>query len=58
VAYDAPAAEARAEIQRALPGRQPLRRDGLEELQLGLLMRRPDVLDLPRPAMVGVHDDR
>ena len=50
------AAETRAQIKLALPGRQPLPRDGLEQLQLCIIVRGPDVLDLPRPAMVGVHD--
>jgi hypothetical protein len=40
-----------------LPGGQPLPRDGLQQLQLGI-MRGTDVLDLPRPAMAGAHDLR
>ncbi len=50
------AAGTRAQIQHALPGGQPLPRDGLQQFQLGVIMRGPDVLDLPRPAMAGVHD--
>jgi hypothetical protein len=46
----------RAQIQHALPGGQPLPRDGLQQFQVGVIMRGPDVLDLPRPAMAGVHD--
>jgi hypothetical protein len=49
-------AKARAQIQHALPGGQPLPCDSFEQLQLGVIMRGPDVLDLPRPAMAGVHD--
>jgi hypothetical protein len=49
-------AETEAQIQHALPGGQPLPRDRLQQFQLGVIMRGPDVLDLPRPAMVGVHD--
>src|SRR5262249_22829914 len=45
-----------AQIQLTLPSRQPLPRDRLQQLQLGLIVSRADVLDLPRPAMRGVHD--
>ncbi|MDP4511101.1 hypothetical protein Q9G87_54835 [Nonomuraea sp. G32] len=44
------------EIQLLLPSSQPLTRDGLERLQLGVVVRGSDVLDLPRPAARGVHD--
>jgi hypothetical protein len=33
-----------------LPGGHPLPRRSLQRLQLGLVVSRPDVLDLPRPA--------
>ena len=55
-AAPAATAEVWAEIQHALPGRQALPRDRFQQLQLGVIVRRPDVLNLPRPAMVGVHD--
>jgi hypothetical protein len=45
-----------AQVQLTLPGRQPLPRDRLQQLQLTIVMRRADVLDLPRPAVRGVHD--
>ena len=35
-----------AEIELVLPGRQPLPRDGLQQLQLDLIMRGPEVLDV------------
>jgi hypothetical protein len=37
-----------------LPDGQPLPRNGLQQLQLGVIVRGTDVLDLPRPAMAGV----
>jgi hypothetical protein len=49
-------AEPRAQVQHALTGRQPLPRHRLQQLQLGVIMRGPDVVDPPRPAMIGVHD--
>ena len=45
-----------AQIQLSLPSGQPLPRNRLQKLQPGAVMRRPDVLDLPRPAMVGAHN--
>jgi hypothetical protein len=50
------AAEARAQIQHTLPGGQPLPCSGFEEPQFGVIIRGSDVLYLPPPAMVGVHD--
>ena len=41
------AVQAQAELQ--LAGRDPLLRRGLQRLQLRLVVRRPEVLDLPRP---------
>jgi hypothetical protein len=41
------AAEAGAEIQHVLHGRQSLPRSRLEKLRLGVVMRRADVFDLP-----------
>ena len=39
------------------PARRPaLPRDGNEELQLGVVVRGPDVLDIPRPPPRRVHD--
>ncbi|WP_204017704.1 hypothetical protein [Sphaerimonospora thailandensis] len=39
------------------PGvQQPLPRHRFERLQLGVVVRRPDVLDLPRPTTGGGHD--
>jgi hypothetical protein len=43
----APPAEAGPEVQLALPGRQALPRDGLEDLQFGVVVGRADVLDVP-----------
>jgi hypothetical protein len=51
-----PPAEARAQIKLALADGQPLPRDGPQELQLGVVMGRGDVLDIPRPPAGGVHD--
>ena len=45
-----------AQVQLALPSRQPLPRRRLQQLHLSVAMRRPQMLDLPRPAMRGVHD--
>jgi hypothetical protein len=39
--------ELQAQVQLLLPGAQPLPRDRLQQFQLGVVMRRPDVLDLP-----------
>lgn len=44
------------QIQLALPHGQPLPRHRLQQLQVRVGMRRPDVLDVPRPAVLGVHD--
>ena len=41
---------AQAEVEFHLPGRQPLPRGGLQRLQLGVVVRRADVLNVPRPA--------
>ena len=46
--------KAQAELQ--LPRGQPLLRRGLQSLQLSVVMRRPDVLDLPRPPPRRPHD--
>lgn len=35
------------EVELALPGRQPLTGHGLEQLELDIVMGRPDVLDVP-----------
>ena len=45
-----------AQLQLALPGCQPLPGDRLQQLQLAIIVRRADVLDLPRSPMRGVHD--
>ena len=50
------AAGIQAQVKLALPGRQPLPRRGLQQLQLRVIVRRADVLDLPRPPPRGVHD--
>ena len=44
------------EVQRVLIDVQPLLRDGLQHLHLARRVPRADVLDLARPAPVGVHD--
>ena len=44
------------EVRGVLVGVQPLPGDSLQHLYLGWGMRRPDVLDLPRPTPVRVHD--
>jgi len=43
-------AKTRAEIELALAGGQALPRDSLQYLQLGLVVRRPDVLHARPPA--------
>jgi hypothetical protein len=45
-----------SQVQRALPGRQLLPRDCLQQLRLYIVMSRADVLDVPRPAMGGVDN--
>jgi hypothetical protein len=45
-----------AQVQLALPGSQPLPGGRLQQLHLSVVMRRAEVLDIPRPAMRGVHD--
>jgi hypothetical protein len=45
-----------AEVQLALPGCQLLPPGGLQQFHLGRGMRRPQMLDIPRPAVPGVHD--
>ena len=44
------------EVQPVLVGVQSVPGDSLEHLHLGRGMRRTDVLDLPRPTPVRVHD--
>ena len=44
------------EVEGVLAGVQPLPGDRLQHLHLLWGVRRPDVLDLARPAPVGVHD--
>jgi hypothetical protein len=46
----------KAEVQLALPGCQLLPRGGLQQFHLSRGMRRPQVPDIPRPAVRGVHD--
>ncbi len=46
---------ARSQIELQLPGRHPLPGRGLQGLQLGLVVRQPQVLYLPRPALRGPH---
>ena len=48
------AVQSQAELQ--LPGRDPLLRRGLQRLQLRLVVRRSQVLDLARPSPRGPHD--
>jgi hypothetical protein len=45
-----------AQVQHALTGREPLPRRRLQQLQPGIIVGRADVLDVPRPAVGGVHD--
>ena len=45
-----------AQVQLALPGRQPLPRGRFQQLQLRVVMRRAEVLDIPRPAPRRMHD--
>jgi hypothetical protein len=45
-----------AQVKLALAGRQPLPRGGLLQLQLAVIMRRPEVLDVPRPAVRRIYD--
>jgi hypothetical protein len=45
-----------AQVQLALPGRQLLPPGGLQQLYLSRGMRRPQMLDIPRPAAGRVHD--
>ena len=49
-------AETRAKAKDALPGGQALPRDGLQEFQFAIVMRRPHVLDVSRFPPRGVHD--
>ena len=44
------------QVKLTLPGRQPLPRRSLQQLQLRIIVGRADVLDIPRPAMGGVDD--
>jgi hypothetical protein len=46
----------KTQVQLTLPGRQLLPRRRLQQLHLSRGMRRAQMLDLPRPAMAGVHD--
>jgi hypothetical protein len=45
-----------AQVELVLASDQALTRGGLQDLQLSLVMGRPDVLDIPRPPPGGVHD--
>jgi hypothetical protein len=45
-----------AEAWFQLAGRDPLPGGGLQRLQLSVVVRRPDVLDVPRTAPRGQHD--
>ena len=45
-----------AQVKLTLTGRQPLPGRGLQQLHLSAAMRRPQMLDLPRPPAGGVHD--
>jgi hypothetical protein len=45
-----------AQVEFALPGREPLPRRGLERCQFLVVMRRAEVLDAPRAAPGGVED--
>jgi hypothetical protein len=45
-----------AQVKLTLPGRQPLPRRSLQQLQLRIIVSRADVLDIPRTAAGGVHD--
>jgi hypothetical protein len=40
-----------AQVEFRLPGRDPLLRRRFQRLKLSLIMRRPQVLDLPRPSL-------
>jgi hypothetical protein len=44
------------QIQLALTGGQPLPGDGLQQLEIDIVVRRPDVLDVPRALPRRVHD--
>jgi hypothetical protein len=46
----------KAQVKHALPHGQPLPRRGLQQLHPCVIVSRTDVLDIPRPAMEGVHD--
>jgi len=45
-----------AQVKLTLTGRQPRPGRGLQQLHLSAAMRRPQMLDLPRPPAGGVHD--
>jgi hypothetical protein len=45
-----------AEVQLALTRREPLPCGGLQRLNLGLVVPRPEMLDLARPTPRRVHD--
>jgi len=45
-----------AQVKLALPGRKPLPRRRLQQLQLGIVVRRADVLDIARAAVVRPDD--
>jgi hypothetical protein len=51
-----PSSRVQTEVQLALPGREPLPRGRLQCLQLGLVMRRTEMLDLARTPPRGMHD--
>src|ERR1035441_9814380 len=47
---------AQAQVKLALADRQPLAHRGPEHLELNVIVSRPDVIDIPRPASGRVHD--
>src|SRR5690606_41731129 len=48
--------EVQAEVELGLPGGETLPRHRLERLQRRVVVRRADMLDVPRPAARGMHD--
>lgn len=47
----------RAEVELALPAREPLPSGGLQRLELGVVVRGIHVLNVPRPAPRGPRED-